>query len=112
MFAKAIFLFSTLLAVNAHGMSSDGMGMGGDSSNGTMAAMMMTPWLHFTLGDALWFKSWVPQSKGALAGACIGLFALAIVERWYHSMCALMELHWQEQYVFFSIVHFWILLFL
>lgn len=70
----------------------DGMDMGGMSQGG-----MMTPWLHFALGDALWFKTWVPQNKGSLAGAAIGLFLLAIIERWLASMRALMELHWRQQ---------------
>jgi len=70
----------------------DGMDMGGMAQGG-----MMTPWLHFALGDALWFKTWAPQTKGALAGAAIGLFLLAIIERWFASMRALMELHWREQ---------------
>ena len=60
-------------------MSMDSMDdMGGMTSGG-----MMMPWMHFSLGDSLWFSAWVPQSKGALAGACIGLFMLAIIERWH-----------------------------
>jgi copper transporter 1 len=102
MLAKSFILLSLVYFVGAQmmsdpSMSSDamnGMDMGGMSSGG-----MMTPWLHFALGDALWFKTWVPQNKGALAGAAIGLFLLAIVERWFASMRALMELHWRDQYV-------------
>lgn len=96
---STIFVLTVHVKAHDHGtdpsMSSDamdGMDMGGMVSGG-----MMTPWIHFTLGDALWFKAWVPQSKGALAGACIGLFLLAVVERWFGSMRALMEVHWQEQ---------------
>jgi len=99
MISTSLITLSLMLVSNAQNsdpsMSSsamDGMDMGGMASGG-----MMSPWLHFTLGDALWFKSWVPQSKGALVGAAFGLFLLAIVERWFASMRALMELHWREQ---------------
>jgi len=100
MLSKSFILLSLIVVVAAQmstdpSMSSDamdGMDMGGMAQGG-----MMTPWLHFALGDALWFKTWVPQNKGALAGAAIGLFLLAIIERWLASMRALMELHWQQQ---------------
>ncbi|KZS95928.1 hypothetical protein SISNIDRAFT_483344 [Sistotremastrum niveocremeum HHB9708] len=74
-------------------MSSDGMDdMGGMTSGG-----MMMPWMHFSLGDSLWFSAWVPQSKGALAGACIGLFMLAIIERWLAAMRGVMEAYWRRR---------------
>jgi len=41
----------------------------------------MIPWLHFSGGDNLFFKTWAPSSAGAIAGACIGLVVLAILER-------------------------------
>ena len=72
----------------------DGMDMGGTATGGGM-----TPWFHFNLGDSLWFSSWVPQSHGALAGACIGLFLLAIVERWIAALRGLMEAHWTRRLV-------------
>ncbi|KAJ6534492.1 Ctr copper transporter [Mycena vulgaris] len=55
---------------------------------------MMTA-LHFTpLGDTLWFAGWAPQSGGALAGACIGLFVLALFDRWVASCRKTLEAHW------------------
>ncbi|KAJ7478523.1 Ctr copper transporter, partial [Mycena latifolia] len=36
---------------------------------------------------------WVPQSNGALAGSCIGLFILALVDRWIAAVRAMMEAH-------------------
>ncbi len=64
----------------------------GDSDSG-----MMVPWLHFTPGDALLFKSWIPRKPGAIFGACIGLFMLAILDRWLSAMRRLMELWWAQR---------------
>ncbi|KAF8587336.1 hypothetical protein K439DRAFT_1338410 [Ramaria rubella] len=58
---------------------------------------MMKPWLHFTLGDNLFFMAWVPLSAGTVIGACIGLFLLAIVERWVSSMRAVMQVYWSRK---------------
>lgn len=61
----------------------------------TMAmTMMMTPWLHFSGGDYLIFKTWVPESKGAIVGACIGLVAFCILERWIAALRRQMEIQW------------------
>ncbi|OCH96597.1 hypothetical protein OBBRIDRAFT_809092 [Obba rivulosa] len=57
----------------------------------------MKPYLHFTGGDNLYFKSWLPSSKGAIAGACIALVALAIFERWIAASRGVMEAHWQRR---------------
>ncbi|KAF7358703.1 CTR copper uptake transporter [Mycena sanguinolenta] len=45
----------------------NGMDMSMDDGM-TMAAGAMIPYLHFTLGDILWFNGWVPQSKGRPRG--------------------------------------------
>ncbi|KAF8527871.1 Ctr copper transporter [Hysterangium stoloniferum] len=63
---------------------------------GTMGGMMM-PWLHFTKGDNLFFMAWVPLSTGAVIGACIGLFLLAIIDRWVSAMRAVMQLYWSRR---------------
>lgn len=63
---------------------------------GTMGGMMM-PWLHFTRGDSLFFMAWVPLSTGAVIGACIGLFLLAIIDRWVSAMRAVMQLYWSRR---------------
>ncbi|KAF8836541.1 CTR copper uptake transporter [Paxillus ammoniavirescens] len=69
------------------------------SMDGPMDLAMgnMLPYLHFTPGDTLWFIGWVPSSTGAMVGACIGLFLLALVERWVAACRALMEFHWSTR---------------
>ncbi|KAG1825602.1 Ctr copper transporter, partial [Suillus subaureus] len=54
----------------------------------------MTPWLHFSGGDYLIFKTWMPESKGAIAGACIALVAFCILERWIAALRRQMEIKW------------------
>ncbi|KAJ7865345.1 CTR copper uptake transporter [Mycena olivaceomarginata] len=73
----------------------NGMDMSMDDGM-TLASGSMMPYLHFTRGDILWFAGWVPQSSGALAGACIGLFILTLVERWLAAVRRLMEAHWAD----------------
>ncbi|KAJ7165437.1 CTR copper uptake transporter [Mycena crocata] len=64
----------------------------------TLAMGSMTPYLHFSRpGDTLWFAGWVPQSAGAVAGACVGLFVLALVDRWVAAVRAMMEVHWRGE---------------
>jgi hypothetical protein len=65
-----------------------------------MAMGQMLPHLHFDLGDILWFVGWVPTSSGAMVGACIGLFLLAMCERWISALRAVMEIHWRSRCVF------------
>jgi len=59
--------------------------------------MMSMPWLHFTGGDYLFFRSWHPTSAGAIAGACIGLSCLAILDRWIAASRSMLESHWQRR---------------
>ncbi|KAG8722283.1 hypothetical protein FRC11_002735, partial [Ceratobasidium sp. 423] len=60
--------------------------------------MMMTPYFHWMANaDALYFKAWVPRTPGTLAGACIGLFFLAIFERFLSGAKGLMEAWWRRQ---------------
>lgn len=68
-----------------------------------MATGEMLPYLHFTKGDILWLTGWVPSSVGAMVGACIGLFLLAMCERWISALRAVMDVHWRLQYVVNSI---------
>jgi hypothetical protein len=56
--------------------------------------MMMTPWLHFNGGDYLIFKTWMPDSKGAIAGACIALVVFCILDRWIAALRRQMEIQW------------------
>ncbi|KAH9966359.1 CTR copper uptake transporter [Lactifluus volemus] len=84
------FLVSSALA---HG---NGMVMSMDQG---MAMNMgnMIAYLHFTIGDNLWFLGWAPRSTGAMVGTCIGLFILAIAERWLAMMRGVMEAHWNTR---------------
>jgi len=69
------------------------------SMDGPMALTegQMLPYLHFTTGDNLFFLGWVPKSTGAMIGACIALFLLAIIERWLAACRSLMEVHWSKR---------------
>jgi len=75
---------------------SNGMDMSMDGAM-DLASGRMLPYLHFSPGDILWFQGWVPQSAGAMVGACIGLFLLAIIERWISAMRTVMEAHWRKR---------------
>ncbi|KZT21734.1 CTR copper uptake transporter [Neolentinus lepideus HHB14362 ss-1] len=77
--------------VMAH--SSNGMDMSMDGAMSLAEGQMLT-YLHFTPGDVLWFDGWVPKSTGAMVGTCIGLFLLAVLERWIACIRALSETAW------------------
>ncbi|TFY80036.1 hypothetical protein EWM64_g3981 [Hericium alpestre] len=79
-------------AVRAH---DNGMDMSMDSGMSmTMGNMIM--YLHFTPGDNLWFLGWAPFKVGPMVGACIGLFMLALLERWLAAIRGVMEVHWHK----------------
>ncbi|KZT74828.1 hypothetical protein DAEQUDRAFT_720007 [Daedalea quercina L-15889] len=67
------------------------------SSSMDTDSMMMTPYLHFTGGDNLYFKTLTPSSHGAIAGACIVLVALAICERWFASLRSRLTACWRQR---------------
>lgn len=91
-FAVVLAISSSALAhANDNGMD---MSMDGPMS---LAVGNMFPYLHFTPGDNLWFLGWVPRSAGAMVGACVGLFLLALVERWIAACRAVMEVHWSRR---------------
>ncbi|KAJ3976101.1 CTR copper uptake transporter [Lentinula raphanica] len=76
---------------------SNGMIMSMDGSMDLASGNMLT-YLHFTIGgDILWFQGWVPQGPGAMFGACVGLFLLALVDRWIAACRAMMEVHWAKR---------------
>ena len=90
----ALCLFSYLTPfASAHGNGMD-MSMDGPMD---LAVGQMLPYLHFTTGDMLWFLGWVPKGTGAMIGACIGLFLLAVVERWIAACKAVMYAHWSRR---------------
>lgn len=72
------------------------MGSSSDDSS-TMMMGMMTPWLHFTGGDNLFFKSLAPNSKGAIAGAALVLFVIAVFERFLAAQRVALEMKWKER---------------
>lgn len=88
----------TLALTTLASAHSNGMDMSMDGSM-NLAEGQMLPYLHFTTGDMLWFLGWVPQSVGDMVGACIGLFLLAIVERWIAACRAVMQAHWSKRCV-------------
>ncbi|KIK65180.1 hypothetical protein GYMLUDRAFT_160434 [Collybiopsis luxurians FD-317 M1] len=75
----------------------NGMDMTMDGAMPLAAGNMLT-YLHFTVGgDILWFQGWVPETSGSMFGACIGLFLLALVERWIAGCRGLMEAFWTKR---------------
>ena len=87
-----LLLLAALVA--AHSSTSHGHDEGTISTEGTM---MMVPYLHFTIGDAILFREWVPKAPGPFVGACIGLFLLGIFDRWFAAMRRLMETWWKQR---------------
>ena len=72
------------------------MPMGTTNSTSEMEVMMI-PWLHFTGGDKLFFNSLQPSSHGAIAGACIVLALLAILDRYVSAMRAVAQARWAHR---------------
>jgi copper transporter 1 len=59
----------------------------------------MTSFLHFAGGDMLLFHSLHPSSPGALAGAALVLFLIAVFERWLAAFRGAMDARWRERFV-------------
>ncbi|TFK77222.1 hypothetical protein BDN72DRAFT_33124 [Pluteus cervinus] len=72
----------------------DGMDMNMDGAMPLASGHGMLNYFHVISGDTLWFQGWVPQSAGATVGAFIGLFLLAIGERWVGSVRSMSEKAW------------------
>ncbi|KAF8895050.1 Ctr copper transporter family-domain-containing protein [Gymnopilus junonius] len=77
--------------------SMDSMASPSSSPSNSTIIMMMVPYLHFTGGDALYFKQWQPSSAGAIGGACIGLVFLSIFERWLVTLRRMFDSHWRRR---------------
>lgn len=98
--AGQAFLTSLIAGALAH---DNGMDMNMDQGmDVNMGNMLM--YLHFKIGDNLWIRGWAPRNAGAMAGACIGLFMLAMAERWLVAMRGLMEDHWYTRFVLIAFV--------
>ncbi|KDR84366.1 hypothetical protein GALMADRAFT_133684 [Galerina marginata CBS 339.88] len=69
------------------------------TTDGAMAMTMpgMLPYLHFTPGDTVLFLGWAPGSNGAMVGACIALFVLALLDRGLAAIRASVEHRWQKR---------------
>ena len=65
----------------------------------------MIPYFHFTGGDHLYFSSWHPSSHAAIAGASIGLFVLAILERLLHATRGALDTRWRRRYGLYDYSH-------
>jgi copper transporter 1 len=76
----------------------NGMNMNMDQGM-SMNVGNMIMYLHFKLGDNLWFLGWTPTSAGAMVGTCIGLLMLSITERWLAAMRGVMDAHWRTRFV-------------
>ncbi|KZO99727.1 hypothetical protein CALVIDRAFT_476931 [Calocera viscosa TUFC12733] len=63
-------------------------------ANGTMGMLLG---FHATPFDQLWFAGWAPQTNGAMVGACVGLFLLAIIDRWVAAIRGLCEVWWKQR---------------
>ncbi|KIR82409.1 hypothetical protein I305_06790 [Cryptococcus gattii E566] len=60
-------------------------------------SMSMKMYFHGTIGgDMLWFASWMPSSAGATVGVCIGLFILAIFERYLIAFRRACDAAWRK----------------
>jgi len=87
---KILTLACFFVFVNAMDMPMpDDEPMAGMSSPGGMKS-----YLHFTLGDAILFREWVPMSGGASFGACVGLVVLAMVDRLLAAFSGIMRGWW------------------
>jgi solute carrier family 31 (copper transporter), member 1 len=76
---------------------SNGMDMTMDDAMPLASGNMLT-YLHFTVGgDVLWFQGWVPEGSGPMFGACVGLFLLAMLERWIAACRGVMESYWAKR---------------
>jgi copper transporter 1 len=88
-------------ATSARAMDMDGSApmnpdpMAGMNNMGTATPGQMLGYLHFApLGDILWFAGWVPTRTGPMVGACVGLFLLAVFDRWLAAARAVAERSW------------------
>jgi len=57
----------------------------------------MKMYLHFTPGDGVLFGSWIANTSRAVFGTCVGLFLLAMVDRWFFAMAAVMNSYWNKR---------------
>lgn len=89
----ALLLLAAVVVV--YGQDANPDPMAGMNMMGSSAPGQMLGYLHFApLGDILWFPGWVPTRAGPMAGACLGLFLLAVLNRWLAAARAVAERSW------------------
>jgi copper transporter 1 len=66
--------------------------MAPDSDQGMMSSLHFRPF-----ADNLWFSAWMPESPGAMVGACMGLFFLALVDRCVAGVRGMAERAWRAR---------------
>ena len=66
---------------------------GGDGVEGGT----MTMHLHFAPGDSVLFGPWIPKTDQAIFGTCVGVFMLAMVDRWFSATATVMNAHWNKK---------------
>ena len=57
----------------------------------------MRPYFHTSGGDNLFFESWTPLSPGAIAGASVAIFFLAVLERFVNGVRGRLEGYWTSK---------------
>lgn len=78
--------------------ATNGMVMDMDDSM-TMTMANMTTYLHFTAGDNLWIYGWSTMNSRAMGAACVGMFMLALFERWLAANRGALEGYWARECV-------------
>lgn len=98
-FTSLICLFPSLAFAQDDGMDSMGGMEGMDSMDGMgeMVGGAMKMYLHFTPGDSVLFGPWVPNTGRAVFGTCVGVFMLAVVDRWFSATAAVMTAYWNKK---------------
>jgi solute carrier family 31 (copper transporter), member 1 len=83
--------------VDLHSHMGSGMHMGLALHFPTTSSSSMPGMDMGNTNDILWFKAWAPSSSGAVVGACIGLFLLAILERLVANIRSILDDLWIKE---------------
>ena len=58
----------------------------------------MTPHLHTSGSDYLFFESWRPASAGEILGSCIVLLIVSLLDRLISGLRGRLEVYWVSRY--------------
>ncbi|KAL7421152.1 hypothetical protein Q5752_004037 [Cryptotrichosporon argae] len=73
-----------------------------DMSSTSGGSMTMKMYMHGSIGtDMLWFDSWMPTSAGATVGVCVGLFVLAVLDRYLAAFRRACDASWNKGHIGF-----------